>query len=106
MCRELHNLSRLKEDAAIQLEGEVVKNVPFSDTVECLKHRIVLLTQLEPISKPSQNLAIYILFGYAALVHMYIFMCDLSKDLPFCYLLSSRIRLVKCNMPSVDCDST
>jgi hypothetical protein len=92
---ELRNLSRLKEDAAIQLEeGEVIKNIPFSDTVEYLEHRAVPLAQLEPISRPSQNLAIYILFGYASLVHMFIFMRDMSKDLPFCYLLSSRIRLV------------
>ena len=92
---ELRNLSRLKEVAAFCLtEGDIIENVPFTDTADHLERRVVPLTQLEPLSKPNQTCSIYTLFGYAALAHMYLFMRDCSKDLPFSHMLSSRIRMV------------
>ena len=92
---ELRNLFCLKEVAAFYLtEGDMIENVPFTDTADRLERRVVPLTQLEPLSKPTQNRSIYTLFGYAALAHMYLFMRDCSKDLPFSHMLSSRIRIV------------
>jgi hypothetical protein len=35
-----------------------------------------------------------VLFGYTALIHLYLFIRDCSKDLPFSHLLSRRIRTV------------
>lgn len=92
---ELRNLFRLKEVAAFrQTEGDVIENVPFTDTADHLERRVVALTQLEPLSQPTQSFAVYTLFGYAALAHMYLFMRDCSKDLPFSHMLSRRIRMV------------
>ena len=85
----------LKEKAAYSLiEGEEIDNIPFTDTAEHLERRLVPLTQLEPLSNQTQGCSIYVLFGYAALIHLYLFIRDCSKDLPFSHLLSRRIRTV------------
>jgi hypothetical protein len=91
---ELRTLSRLKEKAAYSLnEGEDLENIPFTDTADCLERRMIPLIQLKP--QPESNhkdLSIFKLFGYAAFIHIFIFVRDCSKDLPFSHLLSSRIR--------------
>lgn len=99
ICWELRNLSRLKEEAASYLkEGEALGmgflNIPFTDTASCFEHRMISLMQVEPVSSPSQNLSIFMLVGYAAFVHLFIFVRDCSKDLPFSHLLSNRIRTI------------
>jgi hypothetical protein len=92
---DLRTLSYLKERAAYSLiEGEEIDNIPFTDTAEHLERRLVPLTQLEPLSNQTQGCSIYVLFGYAALIHLYLFIRDCSKDLPFSHLLSRRIRTV------------
>lgn len=96
---ELRKLSRLKEEAACSLkEGEALDmgylNIPFTDTASSFEHRLILLQQVEPSSSPSQRLSVFMLFGYAAFLHIFIFVRDCSKDLPFSHLLSLRIRTI------------
>jgi len=92
---ELRTLSYLKEKAAYSLaEGEEIDNIPFTDTADHLERRLVPLTQLGPFLNQTQVCSIFVLFGYAALIHLYLFIRDCSKDLPFSHLLSHRIRTV------------
>jgi hypothetical protein len=93
--QELRALSYFKEKAAYALaEGEEIDNISFTDTADHLERRLVPLTQLEPFSDQTQPCSIYVLFAYAALIHLYLFIRDCSKDLPFSHLLSRRIRTV------------
>ena len=91
----LRNLSRLKEaDAFWANVGDFIENIPFTDTADRLERNIIPFTQVDPLSKSTQQFAIFTLFGYAALIHMYLFMRDCSKDLPFSHMLSNRTRMV------------
>jgi hypothetical protein len=92
-------LSCLKEEAASYLkEGEALGmgflNIPFTDTASCFEHRMISLMEVEPVSGPSQTLSIFMLVGYAAFVHLFIFIRDCSKDLPFSHLLSHRLKII------------
>jgi hypothetical protein len=92
---ELRTLFYLKEKAAYSLaEGEEIDSIPFTDTADHLERRLVPLTQLEPFFNQTQVYSIYVLFRYASLIHLYLFIRDCSKDLPFSHLLSRRIRTV------------
>jgi hypothetical protein len=70
---ELRNLFCLKEVAAFCLtEGDIIENVPFTDTADHLR-RVVPLTQLEPLfeTKPD-SLDIYIVWICCAGAHVFV----------------------------------
>jgi hypothetical protein len=46
----------------------------------------------------TQDLAIYALFSNAAILHIYMFLRDLSRGLPFFHLVSFRIRIMLQNV--------
>lgn len=66
--------------------------VAYSDMLDGLEHRLIAIVQTDYSATSSQNLMIYTLFANAAIVHIYMFLRDLSRGLPFFHLLSLRIR--------------
>jgi hypothetical protein len=95
LLEELRTLSYLKEKAAYSLaEGEEIDSISFTDTADHLERRLVPLAQLGPVFNQPLHCSIFVIFGYAALIHLYLFIRDCSKDLPFSHLLSRRIRTV------------
>lgn len=93
----MHNLMRLKDTAPIVL----ISNAHFGDIQESVERRLVALTQNKLLTPPCQPLAIFSLFGNAALIHCYGFMRDLALSLPFFNMLARRIRSVLTD-PAVD----
>ena len=87
----LRNLSALKDEASCLLVAKV-DVLPYSDILERLERRLITIVQSKILAIPTQDLAIYTLFSNAAILHIYMFMRDLSRGLPFFHLLSFRIR--------------
>jgi hypothetical protein len=63
----------------------------YTDKAERLERRVVKLIQ-SPASESLISSSIYTLFGNAALLHIYMFMRDIPRGVPFLNLLSNRIR--------------
>jgi hypothetical protein len=91
---QLCHLTGLK-DAASCYSDPKIEQMSYTDLTDYLERRVVRITQSEELKVPTlSNRAIFALFGNAALIHLYIFMRDLPRGLPFLHLLSSRIRHV------------
>jgi hypothetical protein len=86
----MRNLIGLKE-ACLHLTRKV-EFPSWSDMVERLKRRVVALLQSEVIKSGNPKLSIFVLFGNAAILHICMFMRDLSRGMPLYKLLSSRLR--------------
>jgi hypothetical protein len=89
----LHNLSAFKDEASC-LPVAQADSLPYSDILERLERRLVAIIQAKDLINPVQDLAIYVLFANAAILHIYIFLRDLSRGLAFSHLISFRIRNV------------
>lgn len=90
----LRNLSALKDETSCLLVAKV-DGLPYSNILEVLEHRLNTIVQDKNLVTPiQQHLAIYSLFANAAILHIYMFLRDLSRGLPFFHLLSLRIRTV------------
>jgi hypothetical protein len=86
----MRNVTGLKE-VAIHLMQKV-EFVSYSDMVERLERRVIALLQSEVLKSPGQNVSIFLLFGNAALLHIYMFMRDFPRGLPFFHLIAARLR--------------
>jgi hypothetical protein len=89
-------LSELKESASCYLVPRA-EMISYSDMLELLERRvvrIVLSDELRSTTVNVSNCAVFSLFGNASLLHIYMFMRDLPRGLPFLQLLSSRIRQI------------
>jgi hypothetical protein len=87
----LRNLTALKDVVSCSQEYNE-QMLSYSDMLERVERQVVNIVQSEPILSSSENLLIYRLFGNAALLHIYMFMRDLPRGLPFFHMLSNRIR--------------
>ena len=86
----IHNLTGMK-DAAIHLTKKVEFET-WSCMVERLERRTIALLQSEVLKSDKPKLAIFTLFARAAIFHIYMFMRDLPRGLPFYRILSDRFR--------------
>ena len=86
----MRNLTGLKE-VSIHLKQRV-EFLSYSDMVERLERRVITLVQSKVSKSPKQNGSIFVLFGNAALFHVYMFMRDLPRGLPFSNLLATHLR--------------
>jgi hypothetical protein len=87
----LRNLSALKEESSCHPDRNV-EMISYGNMLEYLERRVVRMVQQEDLLSPTTNLVIYRLFGYATLLHIYMFMRDLPRGLGFFHLLSTRVR--------------
>jgi hypothetical protein len=87
----LRNLSALKEVASCHPDQNV-EMVFYGDMLEQLERRVVRIVQQDALLFSTTDLVIYRLFGYAVLLHIYLFMRDLPRGLGFFHLLSTRLR--------------
>jgi len=69
-----------------------VEILSYSDMVERLVRRIIALVQSEGLKSLNHNSSIFVLFGNAALLHIYMFMKDGPGGCPFCGLVATRLR--------------
>ncbi|PMD37181.1 hypothetical protein L207DRAFT_514502 [Hyaloscypha variabilis F] len=86
----IHNLTGMK-DAAIHLTKKVEFET-WSCMVERLERRASALLLPEVVKSGKPKLAIFALFARAAIFHIYMFMRDLPRGLPFYRTLSDRFR--------------
>jgi len=87
----MRNLTGLKE-VAVHLTQRV-EFASWSDMVERLERRVITLLRSEVLkSRNNPNFSIFKLFGHAAIFHIYMFMRDLPRGLPFYHLVSGRLR--------------
>lgn len=98
---ELQHLSKVKDEFCYQKEGTSDID-SYSDTLEYLERQIVAIIQSESLMLPKQETSILHLFSNAAILHIYIFMRDLPRGLPFRYLIADRIR---CELEALDIQS-
>jgi len=98
----LRNLSALKEMASCHPERNVEMKF-YGDMVEQLERHVIRMLRHMSILLPITDLAIYRLFAYAAILHIYLFMRDLPRGLGFFHLISNRLRrLLEClNLPTL-----
>lgn len=96
----IRNLAKLKDNASWT---RIRKNEfeTYVDVLETLERRLVKLVQDPHLRSPTQELAIYKLFGYAALQHSLAFIHD-QFGLPLLQLQSDRMRQV---LESIDVPS-
>jgi hypothetical protein len=87
----LRKLSALKEVASCHPDQNV-EMVFYGDMLEQLERRVVLMVQHEALLFPTPDIAIYQAFGYAVLLHIYMFMRDFPRGLGIFHLLSTRLR--------------
>jgi len=88
----LHNLTRLKDETSLtRVRKDEFKT--HMDILEILERRLVKLIQEPCLKSPTQELAIYKLFGYASLQHSLAFLHD-QIGLPLLRLQSDRMREV------------
>jgi hypothetical protein len=59
---------------------------------ERIERRLIEILQSEVVKSGSPKFSIFALFGYAAIIHIQMFMRDIPRGLPFCILISSRLR--------------
>lgn len=86
---EFRHLSALKDSGRL---GSNLDGIAHNDIVELLERRLIAIIQDESLIYPTPALSIYLLFAYAAIIHSYVFVHDLSRGLPFVNLMSRRIR--------------
>jgi hypothetical protein len=86
----MRNLTGLKE-AAVHLTRKVEFG-SWSDMVERLERRVNALLQSEVLKSRNPKFSIFVLFGNAAIFHIYMFMRDLPRGLPFYHFISGRLR--------------
>ncbi len=63
----------------------------YTDMVERLERQTVTIVQSDFLAQLEDNNAIFLLFGNAALIHIYLFMRDMPGGLPLAAKLSTRI---------------
>ncbi|TVY62891.1 hypothetical protein LSUE1_G009195 [Lachnellula suecica] len=88
---ELQHLSAVKDEAVLY-EGKTSDIDSYSDSLEYLERQVVAILHSEHLTSPSRNTSILHLFATAAILHIYIFMRDLPRGLPFRYLMAERLR--------------
>jgi hypothetical protein len=88
---EFRYLSALKDDASCRL-GANLDGIAHDDILELLERRLIAIIQDELMIHPTPELSIYPIFAYAAIIHSYLLVHDLSRGLPFINLMSRRIR--------------
>ena len=85
-------LSGLKDAASCYL-NPAIEMVAYSDMLDSLERRVVRIVQSDELrSTNSLNCSVFKIYGNAALLHIYLFLRDLPRGLPFLHLLSSRLR--------------
>jgi hypothetical protein len=88
----IRNLMDLK-NGNIHLTRKV-EFLPWSDMVERLERRVISILQSDVVKFGSPRFSIFRLFGHAAIFHIYMFMRDLPRGLPFYNLISDRLRSI------------
>jgi hypothetical protein len=69
----------------------------YGDMPEHLERRVVRIVRQEVLLSSTADFLIYRLLGHAVLLHIYMFMRDLPRGLPFFHLLSTKLqRLLEC----------
>lgn len=93
---DLRKLSALKEVASCRPDRHV-EMAFYSDTLELLERRVIQIARHKDLLYPATDLVIYHLFADAVILHIYLFMRDLPRGLPFFHLMSSTLRqLLEC----------
>jgi hypothetical protein len=69
-----------------------VESLLYSDRIERLVHRVIMLVQSEVLQSPQCNGSIFVLFGNAALFHIYIFMRDFPGGYKFYDCITTRLQ--------------
>lgn len=90
----MYYISGVKEAVSCRLEAKVSME-SYTDITDALTRRVIRLFASDELqSKDSNpaNTAIFKLFGNAVVIHIYLFLRDLPRGLPFLHLLSNRIR--------------
>lgn len=89
----LRNLSAFKEKTSYD---HVTKpdTLPYNNILIGFERRLISILRAKELIHPTRELSIYPLFANAAILHIYIFLRDLSKGLPFVHLISPRIRTI------------
>lgn len=88
---KLRNLSQVKDEACYyQPRDSDIDS--YSDTLEYLERQVVAILHSEDLTLSGQNTSILRLFATAFILHIYIFMRDLPRGLPFFYVLAGRLR--------------
>lgn len=87
----LRNLSFAKDNTS-NTSIISIDQIPYSDILEQLERRLISLLQSEMLVVPSPDRTIHSLFANASILHIYVFLRDISRSLPFVNLLSLRIR--------------
>jgi transcription factor-like protein len=70
----------------------MVEYQSWSDMVERIERRVIELLQSKIVKSGNPKVSIFQLFGYAAIIHIYMFMRDIPRGLPFFILISGRLR--------------
>lgn len=87
----LQSISSVKEKRSAGCADKLdIEN--YSETLNLLERRIILVSQSPQLSPPNVTNSIYHLFSNALLLHIIIFLRDSVRGLPLLHLLSSRIR--------------
>ncbi|RDW75542.1 hypothetical protein BP6252_06684 [Coleophoma cylindrospora] len=88
----IKNLFELKQIVLAQ-RGRV-EIVSYSAMLDRLQRGLVRLIQSKPLTPPfgNRDCSIFRLFGYAAIIHIYFFMRDFPRGIPFFHMLTSRVR--------------
>ena len=66
----------------------------YSDVLNYLERKTILITLSEEYSRTDSNTAIFYLFSNALMLHTIIFLRDQTRGIPILYLLCSRMRNV------------
>lgn len=95
----IHNVTQLKEvTSRLSKPPEILS---YSDMVERLERRTVNILQSAPLKLgPNPDTAILLLFGNAALLHIYTFMREMPLGISFLSTLSQRVRHTISSLPS------
>jgi hypothetical protein len=91
---DLRNITLLKDSICFSSDhshGEADFE-PSAHMIEHLERRCLAIIQSSTVHLTSSDLAVFPLFGNAALIHIMIFMRESPRRLPFARIISNRIR--------------
>jgi hypothetical protein len=86
----MRNLTGLKNVAIRLIQHRDIFS--YTDMVERLERQVIALLQSEVLKSHTQTVSIFVLFGNAALLHIYMFIRDFPQGLPLIHRIAARIR--------------
>jgi hypothetical protein len=88
---ELQHLSKVKDESCYY-RTKTSDIDSYSNTLEYLERQVVVIVQSEHLTFLNRNTSILHLFANVAVLHIYIFMRDLPRGLPFRWLIADQLR--------------